>query len=122
MKVQQFKNELIIFKAAKMKLVMMFSLVIFGLIWSPRVRSMGICFGGYPECCADGKNSCGPFCASCSRVGEFVRNMGMFAMMGMGMGTPPVFRVINKDPFVGGSIKNAPFPANPFPTNFNSRP
>jgi hypothetical protein len=86
------------------------------------VSGMGICFGGYPACCANGKNTCGPFCASCSRVGEFIRNMGMFAMMGMGMGTPAVFRIINKDPFVTGAGKDrpVPFPANPFPTNFNS--
>ena len=31
------------------------------------VDSMGLCFGGYPACCQGGKNTCGPFCASCSR-------------------------------------------------------
>ena len=83
--------------------------------------SMGLCFGGgYPKCCQNGKNNCGPFCASCSRVGEFVRNMNMFEMMGMGMGTPSVFRVINNDPFVHGAARPVPFPAKPFPTNFKN--
>ena len=31
------------------------------------VDGMGLCFGGYPACCQGGKNTCGPFCASCSR-------------------------------------------------------
>ena len=83
------------------------------------VNGMGLCFGGYPQCCANGKNTCGPLCASCSRVGEFLRNMRMFAMMGMGMGTPAVFRVINPDPHVIGATKGVPFPAKPLPTNFS---
>lgn len=79
------------------------------------IESMGICFGGYPACCANGKNTCGPFCASCSRVDEFLHNMMMFMMHGMG--TPAVFRIINKDPFVQGPKRPVPFPAQPFPTN-----
>ena len=83
------------------------------------VSGMGLCFGGgYPQCCANGKNSCGPLCASCSRVGEFLMNMRMFAMMGMGMGTPGVFRIINPDPHVIGATRPKPFPAKPLPTNF----
>ncbi len=78
---------------------------------------MGLCFGGgYPRCCANGKNACGPLCASCSRVNEYLMNMHMFAMMGMGMGTPDVFRIINGDPFARPNTR--PFPAQPFPTNF----
>ena len=74
----------------------------------------GICFGGgYPACCANGKNSCGPFCASCARVGEFLANMNMFSNRGEGSGTPDVFRVINTDPFSAG--RKAP---QAFPTNF----
>jgi hypothetical protein len=42
--------------------------------------------------------------------------MNMFAMMGMGMGTPDVFRIINVDPF--SRPNKRPFPAAPFPTNF----
>merc|ERR1712226_725554 len=83
------------------------------------VSGMGLCFGGgYPQCCANGKNSCGPLCASCSGVGEFLMNMRMFAMMGMGMGTPGVFRIINPDPHVIGAKRPGLFPAKPLPTNF----
>ena len=35
-------------------------------------------------------NSCGPLCASCSRVNEYVSHMNMF--QGQGKGTPAVFR------------------------------
>merc|ERR1712203_1013096 len=62
------------------------------------VDGMGLCFGGYPACCQGGKNTCGPFCASCSRVGEFMMHMMMFDPMGFGRGTPNVFRLINPDP------------------------
>jgi len=79
------------------------------------VDSMGLCFGGYPACCQGGKNTCGPFCASCSRVGEFLMNMMMFDPRGFGKGTPNVFRLINPDPHAFPE-KN-PFPAKPFPTN-----
>ena len=79
------------------------------------IHGMGLCFGGgYPKCCANGRNHCGPFCASCSRVMEFLRNMNMFDMMGFSMGTPAVFRIINND----GLHK----PGQPVPTNFNRRP
>jgi len=41
------------------------------------VNAMGICFGGYPACCENGSNTCGPFCASCSRyvyeVAEYIQ-------------------------------------------------
>merc|ERR1711936_1422022 len=57
------------------------------------VDGMGLCFGGYPACCQGGKNTCGPFCASCSRVGEFLMHMMMFDMRGFGKGTPAVFRL-----------------------------
>merc|ERR1712203_871441 len=62
------------------------------------VDGMGLCFGGYPACCQGGQNTCGPFCASCSRVGEFLRHMMMFDMRGFGKGTPAAFRLINPDP------------------------
>ena len=79
------------------------------------VNGMGLCFGGgYPKCCENGKNSCGPFCASCSRVMEFLRHMNMFDMMGFSMGTPAVFRIINNN----GLAK----PGQPVPTNFNRSP
>lgn len=79
------------------------------------VQSMGLCFGGgYPKCCENGKNHCGPFCASCSRVMEFLRHMNMFDMMGFSMGTPAVFRIINP----GGHAHTG----HPVPTNFNRRP
>jgi len=84
-----------------------------------QAEGMGLCFGGgYPACCSGGKNTCGPFCASCSRVGEFLRHMMMFDMMGFGKGTPGVFRLINPDPHA--FPQKDPFPAQPFPTN--SRP
>jgi len=84
-----------------------------------QAEGMGLCFGGgYPACCSGGKNTCGPFCASCSRVGEFLRHMMMFDMMGFGKGTPGVFRLINPDPH--SQPGKVPFPAKPFPTN--SRP
>ena len=97
-----------------MKVSLMILVVIFGLLnlFAPSGNAMGICFGGgYPQCCAYGKNDCGPLCASCSRVGEFLSNMRMF--MGS-MGTPSVFRIINPDPHVAshGGINNA------VPTNF----
>jgi len=82
-------------------------------------QGMGLCFGGYPACCQGGKNTCGPFCASCSRVTEFLRNMGMFDMMFFGMGTPSVFRIINPDPH--SQPGKVPFPAKPFPTNQRPR-
>ena len=93
--------------------VVICTLVTFFLVLE--IESMGICFGGYPACCANGKNTCGPFCASCSRVDEFLHNMMMFMMHGMG--TPGVFRIINPDPFVRGPTRPVPFPAKPFPTN-----
>ena len=65
------------------------------------VNAMGICFGGYPACCENGKNTCGPFCASCSRVGEFLRNMRMF-MTHMMDDSPSVFRIINPGGHHGG--------------------
>ena len=38
-------------------------------LYVDQAEGMGICFGGgYPACC-QGKNTCGPLCASCSRVG-----------------------------------------------------
>ena len=79
------------------------------------VNGMGLCFGGYPACCQGGKNTCGPFCASCSRVGEFLMNMMMFDPRGFGRGTPNVFRLINPDPHA--FPEKDPFPAKPFPTN-----
>jgi len=79
----------------------------------PEAEGMGLCFGGYPACCSKGRNTCGPFCASCSRVGEFLRNMNMFEMMGFGKGTPMVFRIINPDPH--SQPNKVPFPAKPFP-------
>ena len=95
-----------------MKLVIRICLAV--LILVNLVDSMGLCFGGgYPKCCANGKNVCGPFCASCSRVGEFLRNMNMFDMMGFSMGTPAVFRIINNDPAL------QPSSGKPLPTNFN---
>ena len=79
------------------------------------IQGMGICFGGgYPKCCQNGKNNCGPFCASCSRVMEFLKHMNMFDMMGFSMGTPAVFRIINP----GGHAHTG----SPVPTNFNRRP
>jgi len=85
-----------------------------------QVEGMGLCFGGgYPACCSNGKNTCGPFCASCSRVGEFLRHMMMFDMMGFGRGTPAVFRLINPDPHAFPN--ETPFPKQPFPTN-NRKP
>jgi len=72
---------------------------------------MGICFGGYPACCSGGKNTCGPFCASCRRVPEFLRNMMMFDMLGFGKGSPEVFRIINPDPHAFPD--KDPFPAQP---------
>merc|ERR1712106_578167 len=80
-----------------------------------QVEGMGLCFGGYPACCSGGKNTCGPFCASCSRVGEFLRHMMKFDMRGFGMGTPDVFSIINPDPHAFPN--KTPFPAQPFPTN-----
>jgi len=77
------------------------------------VEGMGLCFGGYPACCSGGKNICGPFCASCKRVPEFLRNMMMFDMMGFGMGTPAIFRIINPDPHAFPGRR--PFPAQPVP-------
>jgi len=80
------------------------------------IHGMGLCFGGgYPKCCQNGKNSCGPFCASCSRVMEFLKHMNMFDMMGFSKGTPGVFRIINPG---GLGIT----PGAPVPTNFNRRP
>merc|ERR1712045_53361 len=78
------------------------------------VDGMGLCFGGYPACCQGGKNTCGPFCASCSRVGEFLMHMMMFDPMGFGRGTPNVFRLINPDPHAFPD--KDPFPGQPFPT------
>ena len=79
------------------------------------VNRMGLCFGGgYPKCCANGRNGCGPFCASCSRVADLLRPKNMFDMMGFSMGTPAVFRIINNS----GLVK----PGQPVPTNFNRSP
>ena len=79
------------------------------------IHGMGICFGGgYPKCCENGKNHCGPFCASCSRVMEFLKHMNMFDMMGFSMGSPGVFRIINPAGHAHGH--------GPIPTNFNRRP
>merc|ERR1711944_266546 len=75
------------------------------------VDGMGLCFGGYPACYQGGQNTCGPFCASCSRVGEFLRHMMMFDMRGFGKGTPAVFRLINPDP--NAFPDKDPFPAPP---------
>jgi hypothetical protein len=74
---------------------------------------MGLCFGGYPACCNNQKNTCGPFCASCRRVPEFLRNMNMFNMLGFGKGTPNVFRIINPDPHA--FPEKTPFPGQPEP-------
>jgi len=76
-------------------------------------EGMGLCFGGYPACCQGGKNTCGPFCASCMRVPEFLRMMMMFG--GIGPGTPSSFRTIHPDPFAGAGRGQVPFPAKPFP-------
>lgn len=74
-------------------------------------NAAGICFGGgYPQCCANGKNSCGPLCASCSRVGDFINNMRMFMST---MGTPSVFRIINPDPHAHAGTSHI------IPTNFD---
>ena len=92
-----------------LKILILFSMVI------GAIQGMGLCFGGgYPKCCQNGKNNCGPFCASCSRVMEFLKHMNMFDMMGFSMGTPAVFRIINNS----GHAHTA----GPIPTNFNRRP
>merc|ERR1711936_468763 len=83
------------------------------------VEGMGICFGGYPACCSGGKNVCGPFCASCRRASEFLRHMNMFNMIGFGMGTPAVFRLINPDPHAFPN--RSPFPAPPIPVRGATR-
>merc|ERR1712080_810279 len=72
----------------------------------------GICFGGgYPACC-QGKNTCGPLCASGNRVSEFLRMMMMFG--GIGPGTPDVFGIINPDPHKDAG-KDVSLPRCPFP-------
>ena len=72
-------------------------------------NGMGLCFGGgYPQCCYDGKNSCGPLCASCSRVGEYLHNMMMFMVhMGHNM-NENVFKVTNHNPFLQGQVPVIP--------------
>merc|ERR1712080_730994 len=82
-------------------------------LYVDQAEGMGICFGGgYPACC-QGKNTCGPLCASCSRVSEFLRMMMMFG--GIGPGTPDVFRTINPDPHKDAGQDAVPFPSAPFP-------
>ena len=49
------------------------------------------------------------------RVPEFLRNMMMFDMMGFGMGTPAIFRIINPDPHAFPGRR--PFPAQPIPVD-----
>jgi len=89
-------------------------------LYVDQAEGMGICFGGgYPACC-QGKNTCGPLCASCSRVSEFLRMMMMFG--GIGPGTPAVFRTINPDPHKDAGQDVVPFPAAPFPVNGGRRP
>merc|ERR1711994_436310 len=88
-------------------------------LYVDQAEGMGICFGGgYPACC-QGKNTCGPLCASCSRVSEFLRMMMMFG--GIGPGTPDVFRTINPDPHKDAGQDAVPFPAAPFPVNGGNR-
>jgi len=90
-------------------------------LYVDQAEGMGICFGGgYPACCQGGKNTCGPLCASCSRVSEFLRMMMMFG--GIGPGTPAVFRTINPDPHKDAGQDVVPFPAAPFPVNGGRRP
>ena len=90
------------------KLLMIFCTLLLLVVLS---NAAGICFGGgYPKCCENGKNSCGPLCASCSRVGDFLMNMRMF--MGS-MGTPGVFRIINPDPHAHSNLQT-----NVHPTGF----
>jgi len=87
-------------------------------LYVEQAEGMGICFGGgYPACC-QGKNTCGPLCASCSRVSEFLRMMMMFG--GIGPGTPAVFRTINPDPHKDAG-QGGIFPAAPFPVNGGTR-
>ena len=81
--------------AVKLLLFAFFALI----LAATSVRAMGICFGGYPACCENGTNTCGPFCASCHRVSEFVKMMRMFRSM---MGSPSVFRIINPHGHHGG--------------------
>jgi len=103
-------------QATKMlsKLVVALLLVSLQLVlYSSPASGMGLCFGGYPACCRGGRNTCGPFCASCGRVGEFLRMMMMFG--GIGPGTPDSFRTINPDPFSGAGRGKVPFPAQPQP-------
>ena len=42
------------------------TVAIFLISLTEEAEGMGLCFGGYPACC-NGKNTCGPFCASCRR-------------------------------------------------------
>jgi len=109
-------------KGTKMlsKLVVALLLVSIQLaLYVDQAEGMGICFGGgYPACCQDG-NRCGPLCASCSRVSEFLRMMMMFG--GIGPGTPAVFNTINPDPHKDAGRDVVPFPAAPFPVNGAAR-
>ena len=99
----------------RFKMAVIFRIAFVVLMLVCAIEGMGICFGGgYPKCCQNGKNNCGPFCASCSRVVEFLKHMNMFDMMGFSMGTPGVFRIINP---AGHAHTGAAVP-----TNFNRRP
>merc|ERR1711887_527855 len=64
-----------------LKCVFLLTLALYLVYLTDGTEGMGICFGGYPACCSGGKNTCGPFCASCRRVPEFLRNMMMFDML-----------------------------------------
>merc|ERR1711922_90988 len=75
-----------------LKCVILLTLALYLVYLSDETEGMGICFGGYPACCSGGKNTCGPFCASCRRV-------------------PEVFRIINPDPHAFPD--KDPFPAQP---------
>merc|ERR1712212_1068155 len=94
-----------------LKCVILLTLALYLVYLTDETEGMGICFGGYPACCSGGKNTCGPFCASCRRVPEFLRNMMMFDMLGFGKGSPEVFRIINPDPHAFPD--KDPFPAQP---------
>ena len=99
----------------QIKMAVAFRIAFVLLMCIVAIQGMGICFGGgYPKCCQNGKNNCGPFCASCSRVMEFLKHMNMFDMMGFSMGTPAVFRIINP----GGHAHTG----SPVPTNFIRQP
>ena len=56
----------ILYRLLKIFFVAVIALIV-AVQFASLVDGMGLCFGGYPACCQGGKNTCGPFCASCSR-------------------------------------------------------